>query len=259
MILFPEILSKQYFQNPETKEFWFHATGACNSLGYKNVSSALALHCDDDEKLMEIVDGKATWFVSEAGFYGLAMGAKTDKAKKFKRWMKHDILPKLRTEGYYIARTDSETLEKVQLEVTELQAKNALLQASNSAYNKKFLEILKAKDKNNNFDFTVLSKNLERIGIAMSPKRRLHIQFTLMVVQDYKRLHGADYKNQYRIFRSSSDYERISSSQKLKYITFKLEKLSDDELIFAIAEGINTPSLGGSGESKNFLKLMTVG
>ena len=102
---FPGLTDRVYFQNPETKEFWFHGSSVCKTLGFSNVTSALALHCDDDEKLQEIWNGKATWFVSEAGCYGLAMGAKNDVAKDFKRWLKHEVLPKLRASGAYILPT----------------------------------------------------------------------------------------------------------------------------------------------------------
>ena len=119
--LFPGLTERVFFQNPETKEFWFHATSVCETLGFKNVTSALGLHCDDDEKFQEIWNGKATWFVSEAGCYGLAMGAKNEVAKKFKRWLKHDVLVKLRADGFYIARRDEETISKLQAEIDAIR------------------------------------------------------------------------------------------------------------------------------------------
>lgn len=120
--LFPGIADRVYFQNPETKEFWFHATDVCKTLGYTNVTSAISLHCDDDEKLQEIWNGKATWFVSEAGCYGLAMGAKNDIAKKFKRWLKHDVLPKLRSSaGYIMPNASSEQLKALKSEIISME------------------------------------------------------------------------------------------------------------------------------------------
>lgn len=125
--IFPGVINRVYFQNPETKEFWFHATSVCETLGFSNVTSALTLHCDNDEKFQEIWNGKATWFVSEAGCYGLAMGAKNEVSKKFKRWLKHEVLPKLRSQGYYIAKTDDVTLAALQAEVTNLKSQNKML------------------------------------------------------------------------------------------------------------------------------------
>ena len=125
MQLFPGLTERVYFQDPDTKEFWFHATSACDVLGYTNVTSALNLHCDEDEKFQEIWNGKATWFVSESGLYGLAMGAKNDVAKKFKRWLKHDLLPKLRAKGYYfLSATLSEQLEQKHHTLEQSQIEN---------------------------------------------------------------------------------------------------------------------------------------
>ncbi|NJM21214.1 MAG: hypothetical protein HC907_22110 [Richelia sp. SM1_7_0] len=113
--VFPGIADKQYFQNSETKEFWFHATAVCKELGFQNPGRTLDMYCDDDEKFQDIVNGRVVWFVSEAGCYGLAMAAKTEKAKAFKRWLKHDVLPKLRASGGYIMPTaTSEQLEVLQ-------------------------------------------------------------------------------------------------------------------------------------------------
>jgi anti-repressor protein len=123
--IFPAIAEKQYFQNSETKEFWFHATAVCNELGFQNPGRTLDMYCDDDEKFQEIVNGRVVWFVSEAGCYGLAMAAKTEKAKQFKRWLKHDVLPKLRASGGYIMPTaTSEQLEALQAEIITLQQAN---------------------------------------------------------------------------------------------------------------------------------------
>lgn len=113
--IFPGLEDKVYFQHPDTKEYWFQASGVCKVMGYSNVSSALNLHCEEDEKLMEIWNRKATWFVSEAGIYGLAMGAKTEIALKFKRWLKHEVLPKLRETGLYADRSRFSNAEYDQL------------------------------------------------------------------------------------------------------------------------------------------------
>jgi prophage antirepressor-like protein len=128
--LFPAIAEKQYFQNSETKEFWFHATAVCSELGFQNPGRTLDMYCDEDEKFQEIVNGRVVWFVSEAGCYGLAMAAKTDKAKVFKRWLKHEVLPKLRASGGYIMPTaTSNQLEALQGEISDLQEKVELLKS----------------------------------------------------------------------------------------------------------------------------------
>ncbi len=122
--LFPEIKEKHFFQDPITKEYWFHATGVCKALGFANVGRTIGNYCDDDEIYQEIHDGKSTWFISESGCYGLAFQSKKEGAKKFKRWLKHEVLPKLRKEGGYInPEATPEQLEGLQNQIKELQAK----------------------------------------------------------------------------------------------------------------------------------------
>ena len=104
MKLFPEISEKHYYQDPDTGEFWFHATGVCNALGFTNVGRSLVTYTDEDERFQDLHNGRSVWFVSEAGCYGLIMAAKTETAKKFKRWLKHDVLPKLRADGEYVLK-----------------------------------------------------------------------------------------------------------------------------------------------------------
>jgi prophage antirepressor-like protein len=126
--LFPGIAEKQYFQNPETKEFWFHATAVCRELEFENTSRSLMLHTDEDERFQEIFEGRTVWFISEAGCYGLALASKSEKAKKFKRWLKHDVLPKLRASGYYIAsNATSEQLESMQKELNRYKSEVAFI------------------------------------------------------------------------------------------------------------------------------------
>jgi prophage antirepressor-like protein len=127
--LFPEVAEKHYFQNAETKEYWFHATAVCKRLGYSNVTSALMLHTDEDERLREVFHGRDTWFVSESGVYGLAMGAKTEEAKEFKRWLKHEVLPKLRAQELYTLRSRDESLEEYQSRESALIKENNRLKA----------------------------------------------------------------------------------------------------------------------------------
>jgi prophage antirepressor-like protein len=128
--LFPGISDRVYFQNPETLEYWFQAANVCKVLGFSNPSSALSLHCEDDEKFREVHHGRDTWFVSEAGCYGLAMGAKNDVAKRFKQWLKREVLPKLRAEGGYIM--PSATLQQIEGLQSQIDyQKSRLLDASN--------------------------------------------------------------------------------------------------------------------------------
>lgn len=113
----------QIFQD-SSGQYWFHAATICDALSLKNPTQVLKRSVDGDwcEKF-PVIHGKEAWFVKEPGLYQLAFVSKTPSAKKFQRWVLEEVLPKLRADGYYIARTDSETLTKLQSEIDGLKKK----------------------------------------------------------------------------------------------------------------------------------------
>ena len=48
-------------------------------------------------------------FVSESGFYSLVLASKKPGAKRFKRWVTHDVLPAIRRDGGYMVARDDES------------------------------------------------------------------------------------------------------------------------------------------------------
>ena len=76
---------------------WFMAKDACTILGLGNVGQAI-LNLDEDEKSsITINDGtpgnpnKA--IISESGLYSLILRSRKPEARKFKRWITHDVIP----------------------------------------------------------------------------------------------------------------------------------------------------------------------
>ena len=119
------------FENPQFRvrvimrcaDPWFVASDACDGLALSNVSKALA-DLDDDDKLKLTKDELDTLtssdgikcsvdsrvqslnLVSESGLYDLIMQSRKPKAKAFKRWVTHEVLPSIRkTGGYSVAQT----------------------------------------------------------------------------------------------------------------------------------------------------------
>ena len=110
----------QYFID-EQGMVWLHGTLLSKRLGFANPSEAITKHTDEDERRKEELDGRLVWYVSEPGIWGMIIAAKTPEAKAFKRKLKHDILPKLRADGFYIARRDGETISKLQAEIEDIK------------------------------------------------------------------------------------------------------------------------------------------
>ncbi|MFC5505160.1 Bro-N domain-containing protein [Bosea massiliensis] len=97
-------------------EPWFVGKDVCAALGHSNHNVALE-RLDEDEKGVSnvyplsksAVGGGAQEMViiSEAGVYQLVFTSRTAKAKAFKRWLAHEVLPTLRRTGRFIIGADA--------------------------------------------------------------------------------------------------------------------------------------------------------
>ena len=85
-------------------EPWFVATDVCAALCIQNTTDALK-RLDDDEKGIDSIDtlgGKQDMaVVNESGLYVLILGSRKPEAKRFKRWVTHEVLPAIRRTGSY--------------------------------------------------------------------------------------------------------------------------------------------------------------
>lgn len=92
----------------ENGEPWFVAKDVCDALGLD--TSHVRRGLDDDEvSTLPNWQGKgaAPLIVSEAGLYSLVLKSRKPEAKRFKRWVTHDVLPAIRRDGgYMVARED---------------------------------------------------------------------------------------------------------------------------------------------------------
>ena len=87
----------------------FVAADVCAALGIENSRHAVS-RLDDDEKGVVISDTlggpQELVTVSESGLYTLILTSRKDEAKKFKRWVTHEVLPDIRKTGMFIDNTD---------------------------------------------------------------------------------------------------------------------------------------------------------
>lgn len=96
----------------EGSEQWI-ASDVCKALGIRNTSTALQ-SVDPDEKGICIVDtlGGPQRFltVTEPGLYKLIMKSRKPAAKKFARWVAHEVLPAIRRTGQFQAPQDNSAI-----------------------------------------------------------------------------------------------------------------------------------------------------
>lgn len=90
-------------------ETWFVAKDVCDALELSNVTVALQRLDDDERAKFNLGRQGDTNVVNEAGLYTLILGSKKKEAKRFKRWVTHDVLPAIRRDGGYMVARDGET------------------------------------------------------------------------------------------------------------------------------------------------------
>ena len=96
-------------------EAWFIARDVCRILGLDDTSNAVARLDDDDhislgcdDPILNRVEGitksnlkKPVPIINEPGLYSLIIRSDKPEAKRFRRWVTHDVLPSIRKTGMY--------------------------------------------------------------------------------------------------------------------------------------------------------------
>lgn len=126
-------------QKDDSGNIWFNAGDVCRALELSNVTMALRV-LDGDEKGLRIVETpggeQEVNCVTEPGLYKLISRSRKPEAKRFDRWIRHEVLPTIRKTGSYsvapaIDLNDPAFLRQTLLGYTEkviaLQAENAAL------------------------------------------------------------------------------------------------------------------------------------
>ena len=104
----------QIFRNEEFGEVrivtidnepWFVAVDICRALALSNPTVTVA-RLDEDERAKFNLgrQGEAT-VVSESGLYTLILGSRKPEAKRFRRWITHDVIPAIRKHGVYMTNS----------------------------------------------------------------------------------------------------------------------------------------------------------
>jgi len=84
------------------KEPWFVATDICKALDIKNVTQAINRLDEDERSMFNIGRQGETNIVNEYGLYNLILSSRKPEAKKFKRWITHEVIPSIRKHGVYM-------------------------------------------------------------------------------------------------------------------------------------------------------------
>ncbi|URW90468.1 phage antirepressor [Lacticaseibacillus paracasei] len=125
---------------------WFAAVDVTDALGIKNPSDAIKPLDEDERARFNLGRQGSANFISEPGLYKLIGASRKPAAKRFNRWVTHEVLPSIRKHGAYMT---PETIEKAIYDpdfiinlATQLkneQAKTAALKADNETMKPKAL------------------------------------------------------------------------------------------------------------------------
>ena len=81
---------------------WFVAKDVADILGLTNTTVALSRLDDDERSKFNLGRQGETNIINEYGLYTLVLASKKPEAKKFKRWVTHEVLPTIRKHGAYM-------------------------------------------------------------------------------------------------------------------------------------------------------------
>ena len=126
----------QIFDNPEfgqvrtvviDDEPWFVAADVCRALDIGNSRQAVTRLDDDEKNTVTLNDGipgnPEKTVVNEPGLYSLVLGSRKPEAKKFKRWITHEVIPAIRkTGGYHVPQSPEEQMAQGLLAAQKLLA-----------------------------------------------------------------------------------------------------------------------------------------
>lgn len=85
-------------------EVWFVASDVCEALDILNASQ-LVSRLDEDERdictVYTLRGNQELLSINESGLYSLVLTSRKPEARRFKRWITHEVLPSIRKTGSY--------------------------------------------------------------------------------------------------------------------------------------------------------------
>lgn len=108
---------------------WWVLADVCKVLGLSNPTKVSSRLDDDERSNFKLGrQGKAT-IVNESGLYSVIIRSDKPAAKKFKRWITHEVLPSIRKTGSYIGEDTSAKLTEQLTQAVTLIVQTAAVMA----------------------------------------------------------------------------------------------------------------------------------
>lgn len=91
---------------------WFVGKDIAKILGYKRLTKAIMDHVDEEDRWRLTKETQSQfgiqlgqrggWLINEYGVHDLVLSSELPEAKRFKRWITHEVLPSIRKTGQYV-------------------------------------------------------------------------------------------------------------------------------------------------------------
>ncbi|WP_204123194.1 phage antirepressor [Lacticaseibacillus mingshuiensis] len=128
------------------EQIWFAAPDVTKALELSNTTVAVSSLDDDERAKFNLGRQGDTNFISEPGLYKLVGASHKPAAKRFNRWVTHEVLPSIRKHGAYMtpetiekAIYDPDFIIKLATQLKNEQARTAALTADNERMKPKAL------------------------------------------------------------------------------------------------------------------------
>lgn len=224
-------------------EIWFVATDVAKTLEIKNTTDALKRLDDDERSRFNLGRQGEANIISEAGLYSFIGASRKSEAKKFMRWVNHEVLPSIRKNGAYL--TDQKAFDVTH----NPNALGDLLLQAGEQLKRKDLQIMEMKPKALFADAVAVSHSSILIGELAKIMKQNGVNIGQNRLFEWMRVNG------YLISGNRSD-KNMPTQKSLELGLFKIK-----ETVINHSDGhttINkTPKVTGKGQQyfiNKFLK-----
>jgi anti-repressor protein len=129
-------------------EPWWVLKDVCTALGLTDAHKVSDRLDEDERNQIPVIDNlgryQETTIISESGLYNVILRSDKPEAKKFKRWVTHEVLPSIRKHGLYAVDevlANPDLLIQALQEIKAERARNAALTEMVSIQNQQITEM----------------------------------------------------------------------------------------------------------------------
>lgn len=159
----------------KNNEPWFVAKDVCDILEIKNATVAVS-RLDQDEVTKFNLGGLSgeSNIVNEFGLYNLILASRKPEARKFKRWVTHDVLPSIRKTGSYnskIPQTFAQALRLAADQSEQIERQKTIINKQTETIKRNQVELSFLNDVFRCNDWITINQVAKSLNLGTGEKR----------------------------------------------------------------------------------------